>query len=200
MKRRFQTDQITPNDGYSIDSALLLNQNTKNLLFDKLSAHWFGKPDLEAYFCCRLSRENQWSLEFTQRAVAEYKKFLYLGAITSEIVSPSRIVDQVWHLHLLFSEPYWDGLCKDVLNKSFHHKPNTEKDDETFLKAYQKTLALYKNEFGDNPPEDIWPKNILTGNFVWVDLNTFILVPRRMIFIFGYIILALYGVGKLFKL
>ena len=31
------------------------------------------------------------------RAIKEYKKFIYLGAAGDFIVTPSKIIDQVWH-------------------------------------------------------------------------------------------------------
>ena len=55
-------------------------------------------------FTVRLAKENYWTYEFTQKAILEYKKFMFLAAINDEMVSPSEIVDTVWHQHLIFTK------------------------------------------------------------------------------------------------
>ena len=73
----------------------------------------------------RLRRENGWSASFARRAIEEYRKFLVLAATARHPVSPSDVVDQVWHLHLLYTRSYWDELCANVLPRPLHHAPST---------------------------------------------------------------------------
>jgi hypothetical protein len=54
--------------------------------------------------------------------IREYKKFIYLGAVSDFVVTPSKIIDQVWHEHLLFTKAYRD-FCSDVPGFSFDHNP-----------------------------------------------------------------------------
>ena len=51
-------------------------------------------------FSKRLARENRWAHWFALDVMEEYKKFLYLMAVSDHPVTPSIEVDQVWHLHL----------------------------------------------------------------------------------------------------
>ncbi len=95
---------------------------------------------------------------FTFRAIEEYKKFVYLGVISDFIVTPSKYIDLVWHEHLLFSKAYRE-FCDHVLLYQFDHQPElvgTEEQTELYSEQYLKTLELYKEEFGLEPPEDIW--------------------------------------------
>jgi uncharacterized protein (TIGR04222 family) len=74
-------------------------------------------------------------------------------------VTPSDAVDQAWHLHLTYSQSYWEEFCP-TLGKPLHHHPGEGGDAEAdkFRAQYQKTLASYEIFFGEKPPADIWPE------------------------------------------
>jgi hypothetical protein len=106
-------------------------------------------------FSIRLADENFWTRNFTRKAILEYKKFMYLAATSEHMVSPSPIIDRVWHEHLMFSKSYSD-FC-DLLGKHIQHVPATHNpaEAEKFRSAKQRTQKLYKEIFGD-PPAAIW--------------------------------------------
>ena len=85
----------------------------KGSLWNKVLAFQFEKENDEYGFTVRLSTENLWTINFTEKAILEYKKFMYLAAVSDQMVSPSEIVDTVWHQHLIFTGSY---------NKLSHHK------------------------------------------------------------------------------
>jgi hypothetical protein len=70
----------------------------------------------------KIARNLEWKHRFTLRAIRECKKFIYLGAVSDFVVTPSKIIDQVWHEHLLFTKAYRD-FCTDVPGFSFDHNP-----------------------------------------------------------------------------
>jgi len=109
-------------------------------------------------FSTRLAYENKWPIHFTQRAIVEYKKFMFLAATSNTMVSPSEIVDTVWHQHLIFTKSYNDFAA--VLGKRIDHIPSTHHDGEKekFGQARKQTLAKYTEEFG-TPPSDIWQQH-----------------------------------------
>ncbi|MEM9631187.1 MAG: hypothetical protein AAGA50_07665 [Pseudomonadota bacterium] len=120
------------------------------------SAH----PDtLEADFpfSARLARENGWTHDFALQVIEEYLRFAYLSQISPSVVTPSEDVDQAWHLHLTFTKHYWVPF-REALGGALHHMPTTGGAGQAafFRDAYDKTLALYVQEFG-TPPEDVWP-------------------------------------------
>jgi hypothetical protein len=110
-------------------------------------------------FTDRLARENAWSHEFAVRSIEEYKKFMFLLCIEGESLTPSDEVDQVWHLHLLYTESYWDTFCSNILSKKVHHGPTKggEAEYNKYRELYQKTLLAYFRAFNQHPPRDIWP-------------------------------------------
>lgn len=75
-------------------------------LWDKILQFDFDAPPSEYGFTTRLANENFWTEAFTELAILEYKKFMYLAATSEMMVSPSEIVDTVWHQHLIFTQSY----------------------------------------------------------------------------------------------
>lgn len=115
-------------------------------------------PDLplaEYGFSVRLASENGWTANFASKALLEYKKFIYLAATAGEMVSPSEIVDVVWHQHLIFTKSYAE-LCA-IAGKNIQHIPSTHsKEDNVRLRqARVRTRQLYNDAFGEQPKE-IW--------------------------------------------
>jgi hypothetical protein len=119
----------------------------------------FGGPDAATRaFASKLQKKLGWSSRYSLRAIDEYRKFLYLGVVADFEVTPSRVIDQVWHEHLLFTRAY-DQFCREVLGRPFEHFPelvSTGAQTSTFASQYQATLDLYEEEFDVTPPPDIW--------------------------------------------
>ncbi len=119
----------------------------------------FGKtdPSVKA-FARKIAKKHDWKNNFAARALSEYKKFVYLGLISDFQVTPSKVIDVVWHEHLLFSKAYRD-FCNEVIHQPFDHHPELlPMEDQTgrFSAQYLDTIELYKKEFDIEPPADIW--------------------------------------------
>jgi hypothetical protein len=119
----------------------------------------FGGPDASTKaFASKLSRKLGWSTAFGLRAIHEYKRFVYLGVVSATNVTPSKVIDQVWHEHQLFTKAYRD-FCRDVIYQDFDHTPELIPVPEQtllFSRQYLSTLSLYRSEFNAEPPDDIW--------------------------------------------
>ena len=127
-------------------------------LLDVIVAKFGGQDASAKAFADRLSRKLDWPKQFAMKAIWEYKKFVYLGVISDFTVTPSKAIDQVWHEHLPFSRGY-GKFCEEVIEYNFDHNPElvpVTSQTAVFQEQYYETLALYKQEFGNNPPEDIW--------------------------------------------
>lgn len=124
-------------------------------LWDKIRQYDLDKPWSEYGFSTRLARENYWTKIFTARAIAEYKKFMYLAATSDMMVSPSEIIDVVWHQHLIFTQSYQE-FC-EAAGKVIQHVPSTHnrEDFAKFKQAKERTGKLYQSVFGEQPA-DIW--------------------------------------------
>ena len=127
-------------------------------LMDRVAARFGGTDASTKAFANKIARKLGWTTRFALRAIDEYKKFVYLGITGDFSVTPPRVIDQVWHEHLLFSRAYRD-YCRDVLGRDFDHNPELMATDEqtgVFQAQYAATIALYRSEFNVAPPEDIW--------------------------------------------
>jgi hypothetical protein len=127
-------------------------------LLNRIQAFSFDEGDCAFPFGERLARENQWSDMHAERVIREYKRFIFLAMVAGHPVTPSDEVDQVWHLHLLYTRSYWQRFCGEVLGRELHHDPTAGGRDEKskFEHWYDRTLESYRRVFGA-PPQDIWP-------------------------------------------
>ncbi|MBL8777066.1 MAG: hypothetical protein JNK12_14075 [Acidimicrobiales bacterium] len=94
-------------------------------------------------------------------AEAEYRKFLALNlAYPDEAIVPCRLVDQLWHQHILDTAAYRDD-CERLFGFFFDHYPyfglNGPEDAANLQRAYNVTVELYELNFGP-PPVGAWGK------------------------------------------
>jgi hypothetical protein len=145
-------------------------------LYQRIQAFSLDAADAHLPFSKRLARDNGWTIEYASSVIYEYKKFIFLAVVADHPVTPSDQVDQVWHLHLLYTHSYWDEFCLKVLQMPLHHGPTQGGSRERckFDDWYNKTLASYEQFFQQSPPVDIWPpSHIRFGRDVhFVRVNT----------------------------
>jgi len=141
-------------------------------IWEKLHESFSGKDACTRAFADKISRKHSWTKNFSFKAITEYKKFVYLGVISDFNVTPSRIIDIVWHEHILFTNAY-NEFCDDIIEYRLEHFPELiplESDIEKFNEQYLWTIQLYFKEFGKPPLADVWQvtkfdKNQVTGDF-----------------------------------
>jgi len=124
-------------------------------------------PTAERPFSVRLREANEWDEEYTRKAIEEYRKFMYLKTVTEQPLTPSVVVDSVWHMHLLYLRNYL-AFCKQVIGRIVYHDPGKggQDDSELFKEQYFDTLMVYMDHFGE-PPTNIWggiPRKLDTGS------------------------------------
>lgn len=133
----------------------------EQLLWSRICEFEIDDPDSDFTFSDRLARENDWPLEYALRTVYEYKKFMFLICTTDHPLTPSDQVDQVWHLHLIYTQSYWFDWCRDTLGRDVHHGPTKggQSEKDKFKDWYAETKKRYETLFDETPPEDIWPSS-----------------------------------------
>lgn len=135
-------------------------------------------------FIQRLARENGWSISFARKVFTEYKKFIFLAIISPGQVTPSDQVDQAWHLHLSYTQSYWNDLCGRILPRPLHHGPTKggPAEDDRFWQQYEDTLSLYRQAFAQSAPSEIWPsareRFHQKNQFVRVNRRKDLVIPR----------------------
>ncbi|MES2208547.1 MAG: TIGR04222 domain-containing membrane protein [Pseudomonadota bacterium] len=129
-------------------------------LYARIQAFFFDNLNAQLPFSHRLAQENNWSQAYANAVIEEYKKFVFLAIVANHPVTPSDQIDQAWHLHLTYTDSYWNDFCPNILGKPLHHGPTQGGVEEyqKFKKLYQCTLNSYHHFFGIEPPKDIWPE------------------------------------------
>jgi hypothetical protein len=172
-----------------------------------LSEFSFDQGGEQLTFSKRLARENGWSNTFAERVLEEYKRFIFLSMEAGHPVTPSDQVDQAWHLHLTYTDSYWNRLCKDILDKPIHHNPTKGGPSEgtKFEDCYSKTLQSYERLLGSIPPVDIWPEaSIRFGKDLShqrVNLHSNWVIPKssRKVWAIGFLLLLICFAGNFLK-
>jgi hypothetical protein len=127
-------------------------------LWLKIDAFSIDRPDSTVPFSSKLAAEQNWSADFTTRAIEEYKRFIFLCCVSPKGAAPSPVIDEVWHLHLTYTVDYWQRFCRDTIGKEIHHHPSTggHEQNKRHQEWYSETLRLYEDTFQTAAPLDIW--------------------------------------------
>jgi hypothetical protein len=164
-------------------------------LLEKIRHHlaMLGRP-----FQSRLAMENKWSPLLTQRVMEEYVRFLFIAREGGNPVSPSYMIDKVWHLHLLYTDAYWNDLCPNILKMNLSHCPHTGvgSENEKFAGWFKQNLESYRTFFGE--PPRIWTSpdpaprqrtfQVLSGLFCLLGLASIFGAVWLSIFSYGVVI------------
>lgn len=110
-----------------------------------------------AGFSGKLAQETGLNPAEVAALLQEYRRFLILAGTGRQSVTPSRLVDEAWHLHLTYSRDYWERLVP-LLGRPLHHDPAGSPDEHShYQNQYLQTLQLYRDTYGENPPTRYWP-------------------------------------------
>ena len=158
-------------------------QPEERTLWHRIAAFELDEPGATYSFTDRLARENGWSVAYAVRAVTEYKRFVFLLCATGNSLTPSVAVDQVWHLHLIYTRSYWIDFCENTLRRPLHHGPTRggKQEINKFGAWYAQTLVSYQQYFGPGIPTDIWPpvaQRFRAAQLRWIDVSRFWLLPK----------------------
>ena len=91
--------------------------------------------------------------------VQELQKFYYLKNEARDHkrlrLSPSKMIDKIWHLHLMYPLKYYQFCEQHAGGKIIDHSPDN-KYDGRHCQRLKNTLKLYRSTFGYEPSDDIW--------------------------------------------
>jgi len=153
-------------------------------LYQKIINYSLDDPTARFPLLHRVALENRWSHPYAQRVGYEYLRFAFLCVISDFPLTPSDEIDQVWHMHILYTRDY-EEFCEHYLGKKLHHGPTKggKEEQEKYDYWYKRTLQFYESVFHHPPPEDIWlPAEIRFQKAHWIRLNALnhiiIKIPR----------------------
>lgn len=155
-------------------------------LWRRIEQHDF-EPDTPLNFTRRLARDHGWSIDEARAAVDAYRRFCFLAIVSPTPVTPSEIVDEVWHQHLIYSRDYWSIWCGERLQAPLHHDPTPggPEAQATYRRQYAETLALHERAFGP-PSAELWPATHLRfgrQRYHVTDRNRWLIMPRPIAWI-----------------
>lgn len=103
------------------------------------------------FLITRLMKEKKWSYSEAQEACQYYKNFLILNYAYGNNckIPPSMDIDEVWHMHILFTQKYKE-FCQKYFGRFLHHNLEDENSILDFEELFESTTQkLHKIEFGD---------------------------------------------------
>lgn len=98
-------------------------------------------------------------------AISEYRRLLYLIQKHPDLpIVPSKLVDLVWHEHILDTQQYKKD-CQSLFGRYIHHAPSfgddhdeaTKMEKESMLKDQASMFEKYVELYEDEPRTDMWP-------------------------------------------
>jgi len=124
-----------------------------------------------------LMSEQLIDINIANKWIVEYKKFLVMAYLSDSMISPSEQVDQVWHLHMTYTQHY-RATCQTLLEKDFKHAPSPggSSEGKRFEGIYQDTLDFYQEVFLVSAPEDVWEsqkQRFKNKNFEYRNINLY---------------------------
>ena len=107
-----------------------------------------------------------WTIDQIEEAEVEYKRYLHLTRhfpFPTYSVVPNKIMDTVWHYHILDTKAYHKD-CDNVFGHYLHHFPyfglRGDNDAIELKKQFEKTKEYYLQSFGEdlarNREADCW--------------------------------------------
>lgn len=115
------------------------------------------KPGAKAL--ARRMWQGGWSAQFAIEAVIEYYRFLELKVAVRDHdairLSPSALLDQVWHVHLLNTKDYQADM-KAFGCEFLHHSTDKAFDGDVKVHRRENTALAYEARFQSPPPEKFW--------------------------------------------
>ena len=98
-----------------------------------------------------------WTHEQCDSAEIEYKRYLQLCKVFGKGIVPNKIMDTVWHYHILDTRAYAQD-CENVFGHILHHFPyfgmGGEQDSINLKNSFIKTKEQYLATFGEDMVRD----------------------------------------------
>lgn len=94
-----------------------------------------------------------WTVAQCEAAEIEYKRYLQLCLIYGKGIVPNKIMDTMWHYHILDTRAYHQD-CERLFGYYLHHYPyfgmRGEEDAQHLKASFAQTQVLYEQLFGES--------------------------------------------------
>ena len=123
-------------------------------LWDRLQI-WLGPQAAAHPLVTRSIEALEVSPDRARAMIEGYARFIYLVAVSEEMLAPPKLIDEVWHLHLADHDDYLGTFSRDVVGRYIRH--NKGRPPPADDPAYARSLARYREEFDQAPFAKLWP-------------------------------------------
>ena len=96
-------------------------------------------------------------INLKEKIIKDYKRFLEIRN-ADNTCSPSDIIDELWHQHILDTQSYFD-YCTQKFNKIIHHNPEDANDQQQRKIRLKSSIDMYRINYGEEPDNFIWDLN-----------------------------------------
>lgn len=108
----------------------------------------------------RYSKYQELEMSVVREHEKELKRYLVLCSLRPSGTGSYGVrgpVDELWHTFIIFTRLYAE-FCEQTAGRFLHHSPTEMKKDPSEAETkYARTLSVYKEFFGEDPPAHIWP-------------------------------------------
>lgn len=87
--------------------------------------------------------------------IREYRRFIAMTRCSYAPCVPSRVIDTIWHAHILHSNDYV-SFSRALGIDYIHHFPAKAEKKDGLRQDYDETLERYKSIFAEEPNPVIW--------------------------------------------
>lgn len=107
--------------------------------------------------CLPVEKEGKgWTEEKAEEGEKWYKRFLKLMVWhPDKCISPSILIDEVWHGHILFDTKKYHQDCQNIFGRYIHHFGyyglRGEQDAKDLQETYKETCDLFLKHFRETP-------------------------------------------------
>lgn len=98
----------------------------------------------------KIAREVGCTFEQAVELLRDTSNFLWLASKSSDVCVPSPIIDETWHVFILFTAEYID-FCNKYCGGYVHHAPHTGPEIRMTLDYIRPTADLIHVHFGKKP-------------------------------------------------
>lgn len=146
-----RVDLIRPASSATADAAALEAEDFSRLLSETRTAlaSGPGPTDPWAEQAVRLIDEDP------RLAAREYRRFLRLLILGEGPITPGRLVDEIWHRHILNSREYV-AFCGRVAGGYIHHDPSYGRPLAIHAARFEDARAAYRRRLAAEPPARVW--------------------------------------------
>ena len=109
----------------------------------------------------QISQYNNWTLEYCNKVIFEYERFMILRCNNIN-TGPSDDINKLWQYHILNTEIY-SNYCMIKFNKIIHHNPLDNNDLISKKNKLFTSLNAYKSTFGEFKYQEVWSSNIIVN-------------------------------------